>query len=84
MNREEYIGILETDNARLKQENQQLKEQLKQRDEVIEEAYKFAKENIHRDVEYREDDECIFSYWIINEPKKLLEILTKYKGDNNE
>ena len=30
MNREEYIGILETDNAELKKENQELKKQLEQ------------------------------------------------------
>ena len=49
---------------------------------VIDEAREYMRENISRDVRYREDDNYICSDWIIKEPKKLLEILDKAKvGD---
>ena len=38
MNREEYIAILETDNAQLKKENKDLQHQLEEKDKVIAEA----------------------------------------------
>lgn len=52
-------------------ENQKLKEQLKQRDEVIDEAIRYIK---------RHDE----NYEAQQEELDILEILQKYKGDNNE
>ena len=67
-------------NARLSNEimkNEQLKS-------VIDEAREYMRENISRDVRYREDDNYICSDWIIKEPKKLLEILDKAKVGDKE
>ncbi|MCI6265843.1 MAG: hypothetical protein MR598_03225 [Erysipelotrichaceae bacterium] len=47
MNREEYIGILEIDNAELKKENQELKKQL----ETINKKYNF--ESKYREKNYK-------------------------------
>lgn len=57
----------------IEQENQQLKEQLKQRDEVIDEAI--------NKIEYLRMEK-----WSIQgtDIMDVLDILTKYKGDNNE
>ncbi len=41
MNREEYIAILETDNAQLKKENKDLQHQLEEKDKVIAEAIEY-------------------------------------------
>lgn len=71
----------------LNQENQQLKEQLKQRDEVIDEAIEFTNHYRYylkiKDNDYLKDREH-YGYldgWQVDE---LLEILNKYKGNDNK
>lgn len=73
---------------RLRGENQQLKEQLKQRDEVIDEAASFVSSNTFYETTTWDSN---YDYDVnrFNEEsnatrRKLLEILQKYKGDNNE
>jgi hypothetical protein len=56
----------------LQQENQQLKEQLKQRDEIINEVIKFVE-----DYDFAHNN-------VLNFYNKVLNGLQKYKGDNNE
>lgn len=69
----ESILCIETYMYCIEQENQQLKEQLKQRDEVIDEAI--------NKIEYLRMEK-----WSIQgtDIMDVLDILTKYKGDNNE
>lgn len=73
----------------LEQENQQLKEQLQQRDEVIEEAVKYVQDNMS----YTEIRKWIDigKFEITNEDildqemvKELLNILNKYKNKDEE
>ena len=77
MNREEYIFILEVEKAELKKENSQLRKQLKQRDEVIDEAIKAINES---------EEFQIIEAMALNIDSsilmKILLILQKYKGDN--
>lgn len=67
----------------LLEENQQLKEQLKQRDEVIDKAI----EKLKKGITFCENDsqgiydKCNIA---INRERHILESLQKYKGDNNE
>lgn len=74
-NWEETRGLLKY----CEQENQNIKERLKQRDEVIDEAISYIDK-----VQY--DSELRRHVYGINfaRTKRLLEILQKYKGDNNE
>lgn len=58
---------------KIKQENQQLKEQLQQRDEVIEECI----ESIQNFMTHIDDGFCA-------DMMTFIDILNKYKGDNNE
>ena len=77
MNREEYIFILEVEKAELKKENSQLRKQLKQRDEVIDEAIKAINES--------EEFQIIEAMALNIDSSILMKILKKkkkYKGDN--
>ncbi|MCI8670938.1 MAG: hypothetical protein HFI36_02730 [Bacilli bacterium] len=76
----------------IEQENQQLKEQLKQRDEVIAEAMRYIKKNTkYYDREYSKiyGELCDMAgagdtrLHVVIGDEELLEILQKYKGDNN-
>ncbi len=76
----------------LQQENKQLKEQLKQRNEVIAEAMRYIKKNTkYYDREYSKiyGELCDMAgagdtrLHVVIGDEELLEILQKYKGDNN-
>lgn len=67
----------------LEKENQKLKEQIKQRDEVIERAIKkweleISVSSHQYEQRHRQQDLC---YKVAHE--MILKILNKYKGDNN-
>lgn len=72
---------------KLQQENKQLKEQLKQRDEVIDEAIKYINDKA-RKFKHQETRNIVnieYNLTLNNhEFIELEEILQKYKGDNNE
>lgn len=69
----------------LQQENKQLEKQLRRRDEVIDEVIKYIEEHIIYTCDDAFGGMQFYSYKLINfEKKDLLEILQKYKGDNNE
>ncbi len=72
MNREQYISILEVEKAELKKKNQELVNQLKQRESAIDEA-------INKIEDLRMEKWSIQGTDIMD----LLEILIKCKGDNN-
>lgn len=60
----------------LERENEQLKSQLKQRDEVIDEAIMYLENYYIGNLKYDKESQIAF--------RKLLSILYKYKGDSNE
>ena len=66
-------------------ENDYLRDKLKQRDEVIDEAISFIEQTVTSDVGFNSDGKVIH-YHQLNEDEtsELLEILKKYEGDNNE
>lgn len=68
----ESILCIETYMYRIELENRQLKEQLKQRDEIINEVIKFVE-----DYDFAHNN-------VLNFYNKVLNGLQKYKGDNNE
>lgn len=67
----------------LQQENQQLKDQLKQRDEVIEKVVKMLEINIELIKEQPSNDKLADEF-SIERFNDLLKILQKYKGYCNE
>ena len=71
MNREEYIAILETDNAELKRKNKDLQHQLEEKDKVIDEIKNAL---INYKNEWAEDDQ------VIKDINKFLEILERGKN----
>lgn len=71
-----FPKIVDKSYEELEKENQQLKSQLKQRDEVIEEALEYIENRIvEDDYMLRTDTEMV--------QKELLDILKEYKGDSN-
>lgn len=63
-------------NQKLKQENERLKEQLKQRDEVIDEVSKLLEYYYIGNLKYDKESQRAF--------ERIFDFLNKYKGDNNE
>ncbi len=70
------------DYENLQQENHQLKEQLKQRDEVIDEAIKYIEENTELEHQGGYMEWMNIKLQNIVFINNLLEILQRYKGDN--
>lgn len=85
----ESILCIETYMYCIELESQQLKEQLKQRDIVIDEVMKYIKEKISKSFNYdygldtSNPSDRLFTETLI-ELQYILKILQKYKGDNNE
>ena len=60
----------------LEQENEQLKQQIQQRDNIINKAREYVQKNV-----YEQDNSCGDYWWEITDKDELLEILNIDKGD---